>query len=305
MVYIVYGGAGYIGSYLIASLLRSNARVICIDNLSNSYPTIFGDMPNNENLTLITEEDYSYTDIEKVQAIFHFASLKSVEESVKNPLDYYENNIGITCRALEMMRDTNCDTFIYSGSASVYGTSPSTGSSENDIISPMSPYGRTKAVCEMIIKDFSNLYPQKRFFSLRYFNPYGGIENPKKEGNFNLIPALMNAVKNNTPFEIFGNDYPTPDGTCIRDYIHITDLIQGHLACMSYDKKGFHVFNLGSGTQMTVLQVVELFKLKYPQLIVKMSPRRLGDSPFVFANISKAKKELFWIPKVKMSFELF
>lgn len=301
MVYIVYGGAGYIGSHLIASLLKTGNNVICIDNLSNSYSTIFDDMPNRDNLSLITDDEYVYTDFEKVDAIFHFAAFKSVEESIKNPLEYYENNIGITCRALEMMKNTNCDTFIYSGSASVYGFSPLFGSSETDTPNPLNPYGRTKLICENMIKDFSDLYPKKKFFSLRYFNPYGGNENPKKELFQNLIPSLLNSVKKNIPFEIYGNDYNTPDGTCVRDFIHITDLINGHISCLKYDKNGFHIFNLGNGVGITVQQVVEMFKVKHPSLIVKVSPRRIGDVPFVFANITKAKRELNWLPRIQMS----
>jgi UDP-glucose 4-epimerase len=302
MVYIVYGGAGYIGSHLIAQLLHSGKRVICIDNLVNSFSSIFQDMSNLENLTLVTSGEYKYEDMEKVEAIFHFAALKSVPESFIKPSEYYENNIGITCRALDMCEDTGCDTFIFSGSASVYGSSsPSSGSSESDPLNPLSPYGRTKVVCENLIKDFAALHSQKRFFSLRYFNPYGGTEIPKKKDCMNLIPALQNAVKTNTPFKIFGTVYSTIDGTCVRDFIHINDLIRGHMVCLTYTPLGFHVFNLGSGKGSSVLQIVNMFKTKYPRLIVEMHPRREGDAPFIYANIDKARVELNWTPRISMT----
>jgi len=302
MVYIVYGGAGYIGSHLIAQLLHSGKKVICIDNLDNSFSSIFENMSNLENLTLITSGEYRYEDMEKVEAIFHFAALKSVPESFTRPGDYYENNIGITCRALEMCENTGCDTFVFSGSASVYGSSsPTTGSSENDPLNPLSPYGRTKVACENLIRDFAALHKQKRFFSLRYFNPYGGTEIPKKKDCMNLIPALHNAVKTKTPFKIFGMTYSTADGTCIRDFIHINDLIRGHIACLNYKPLGFHVFNLGSGKGISVLQVVNIFKAKYPQLIVETHPSREGDAPFLYANILKSRTELNWSPQVCMN----
>lgn len=301
MVYIVYGGAGYIGSHLIAQLLQAEKSVICVDNLSNSFSSIFADMPNNHLLTIVTEDIFTYNGTDKVEAIFHFAAMKSVPESCKNPIEYYENNIGITCRALETMRDTDCDVFIFSGSASVYGSSsPMSGSSESDPVNPLSPYGRTKVACENLIRDYAALHPTKRFFSLRYFNPYGGKENPKKKDHQNLLPALMTALETNTPFKIYGTDYQTPDGTCIRDFIHILDLIKGHVACLSYKKPGFHVFNLGSGKGTSVLQVVNAFKSKHPQLIVETHPRRQGDAAFLYANISKARTELGWNPQVEI-----
>lgn len=299
MVFIIYGGSGYIGSHLIGKLLSHNMKVICIDNLSNSFSKVFENIPNNELLTLETNEDYKYTGLEKVEAIFHFAALKSVSESCKSPIEYYENNIRITCRALEMMRDTDCDVFIFSSSASVYGSSsPSNGSSETDELKPISPYGKTKIACENLIQDFAKTLPLKRFFSLRYFNPYGGIEIPKKKENQNLIPALMNALLTKTPFKVYGTDYPTPDGTCVRDFIHISDLINGHLACLNYENLGYHVFNLGSGNGTSVRQVVTAFKNKYPALVVENHPRRQGDVQFLYANITKAKTELKWSPKI-------
>lgn len=301
MVFIVYGGSGYIGSHLIAQLLSCSVNVICIDNLSNSYSTVFETIRNNELLQLVTNENFKYTGLEKVEGIFHFAALKSVPESCKNPIEYYENNIRITCRALEMMRDTNCNTFIFSSSASVYGSSsPSNGSSETDELKPISPYGRTKIACENLIQDFARTLPTKRFFSLRYFNPYGGNELPKKKENQNLIPALMNALETKTPFKIYGTDYPTPDGTCVRDFVHISDLIKGHLACLGYEKPGYHVFNLGSGSGTSVRQVVTAFKNKYPALLVENHPRRQGDVQFLYANVTKAKTELNWVPQVKI-----
>jgi UDP-glucose 4-epimerase len=301
MVYIIYGGAGYIGSHLIAQLLQAEKSVICIDNLTNSFSSIFSEMPNTHLLTLVTEDNYTYSGIEKVEGIFHFAAMKSVPESCKNPIEYYENNIGITCRALEMMRDTGCDVFVFSGSASVYGSSsPGHGSSETDALNPLSPYGRTKVACENLIQDFAATQPGKRFFSLRYFNPYGGTETPKKKEHQNLLPALMSALESNTPFKVYGTDYQTPDGTCVRDFIHISDLIKGHVACLSYKRPGYHVFNLGSGKGTSVLQVITAFKSKYPRLLVETHPRRQGDAPFLFANITKARTELGWSPQVEI-----
>lgn len=302
MVYLVFGGAGYIGSHIVAKLLQSQKNVIVVDNFSNSFSSIFQNMPNLENLTVFSGDisEYKYSEIEKVEAVFHCAGYKNIPNSFRSPLEYYENNIGATCRALEILVDSGCDTFIFSGSAAVYGVSPSIGSSESDEVNPLSPYARTKVICEQIIRDFSKNYPEKRFLTLRYFNVYGGIETPKKQ-ELSLIPALQYALSTNTSFKLFGTDYQTVDGTCVHDFIHISDLVNGHLAALLYTPKGYHVFNLGSGERTSIREFVNAFKIKYPLLRIEAHTRREGDSPFLYANISKARVELRWSPQISFS----
>jgi len=293
MVFIVTGGAGYIGSHMVRHLLQAGKRVVCIDNYENSHPTVFSGMPNLDNLTM--QKDYEYDEAESIEAIFHFAALKSVPDSIKDPLSYYENNVGALCRALELMEHTDCKTFIHSSSAAVYGTNQSGIFKEDDPLNPLSPYGRSKVTCENIINDFAVNHPQRRFFILRYFNPYGGVENPKGEKK-NLIPAIQEAIKNGTTVKIYGNSYQTPDGSCVRDFIHINDLIRGHFACLAANRGGVNVYNLGSGRPTTVIQVVKSFSTYYPQMKVEVLPPRQGDAPIMVANIEKAMAQLQWRP---------
>lgn len=290
MTVIVYGGAGYIGSHLIKALLSFDKKVICIDNLNNSYSSVFEGYPNLENLQLITEDEYQYTETDQVEAIFHLAASTNIEESFRKPLECYENNVGITCRALEMCRATNCSTFIFASSSDVYGRNGTF--TETDLRTPISPYGRSKAACEDIIEDEARLHPTKRFFSLRYFDVYGGVENPKQITS--LVSSLFHSIKLGIDYTLHGMDYKTEDGTYSRDYIHINDLIQGHIQCLRYNKPGYHVFNFGSGQSITVKQVLEV--LACPTLKVQPKARQPWNLDLVVASIDKARNELGWTP---------
>lgn len=297
MVYIVIGGAGYIGSHTIDALLKGDKKVICIDTFINSFPTIFSEMNNLENLEIQTE--FEYNKLDKVDAIFHFGALKSISESFNDPISYYDNNLSATARALELMVNTNCNTFVYASSSAVYSGGNGVYS-ENDLPNPTSPYGRITLACEKLIQDIAALYPTKKFIILRYFNPYGGLESPKLMDHMNLFPTIQKALKEGTTVKLFGNAYKTPDGYCIRDFVHITDVVKAHILCLTLQTPGYHIFNIGTGKPVSVLQVVTLFRNKYHQLRVDIAPARLGDNEMVVANVQKASTQLGWIPRVEM-----
>ena len=300
MVFIVIGGAGYIGSHMIRELLELE-RVVCIDQFSNSFPDVFADLSLEKKSRLTVQREYEYNGGEKVSAIFHFAALKSVPESIENPLKYYENNLTSCIQALKLLEFTGCDTFIYSSSACVYAPTVSGVYSENDRLQPTNPYGHTKLMCETMICDTAVNHPLKRFFLLRYFNPYGGVENPRNPGK-NLIPAIKRAIDMGTPVTVYESPsaYNTVDNTCIRDFIHIDDLIQGHLVCYKSSlKPGVYTYNLGTGQGAAVMTVVNAYKSLYPSLSVKISPPRPGDPSVVIANCEKIGKELGWHARTK------
>lgn len=300
MVFIVIGGAGYIGSHMIRELLELE-RVVCIDQFSNSFPDVFTDLSLEKKSRLKVQREYEYNGGEKVSAIFHFAALKSVPESIETPLKYYENNLNSCIQALKLLEFTGCNTFIYSSSACVYAPSVSGVYSEDDEVNPVTPYGHTKLMCETMIRDVAVNHPTKRFFLLRYFNPYGGVENPRNPGK-NLIPAIKKAVDTNTPITVYESPsrYNTVDNTCIRDFIHIDDLIEGHLICYkSPMKPGIHTYNLGTGQGTTVMTVVNAYKCLYPALTIRVSPPRPGDPAVVIANCAKIARELGWVAKTK------
>lgn len=308
---LVSGGTGYIGAHVVIELLQNGYQVDIVDNLSNSSidtldqiqkithktPTFHNIDLTNHTATIQLFEDNDY------DAIIHLAGLKAVSESVNNPLKYYRNNITITLNLLECAKKHNVTDFIFSSSATVYGNNQTIKYSEdlpvgNNI---SSPYGKTKYMIEEILKDLSNSWANFRCVSLRYFNPIGnhpsGLigENPKGIPN-NLLPFLVKVAKGELPIlSIYGNDYPTPDGTCLRDYIHVVDLAKGHIAALNYIRNGFSAYNLGTGTTTSVLDILHAFENASGQSIpYKFAPRRAGDLPEYYADPSLAQKELNW-----------
>ncbi|SET38332.1 UDP-glucose 4-epimerase GalE [Thalassotalea agarivorans] len=318
MKILVTGGAGYIGSHTVLCLLEQGYDVVVVDNLCNAseeslrrVATITGkaatfiqaDIRDTIALDAIFEQ-------QQVSAVIHFAALKAVGESSVIPLSYYENNVAGTVNLLEVMQKHEVKNFIFSSSATVYGEANAVPYKEDmPLGNPSSPYGTSKVMVEKIMMDVVNANPQFRGVSLRYFNPIGAHESgmigedPKGIPN-NLLPFVAQvAVGKREKLSIFGDDYPTEDGTCERDYLHVMDLAEGHVAALNWLNKeqsftGFEAFNLGTGNGTSVLAIVNAFeqatKVNIPYQI---SPRRAGDLPAFWANAEKAKTALGWTAK--------
>jgi UDP-glucose 4-epimerase len=306
---LVTGGAGYIGSHTVIELLNSGHSVIVVDNLANSnrgsinrIEQITGKSVVFYELDLCNEDDLDGIFAgHTVDAVIHFAGLKAVGESEKNPLLYYGNNIESTLSLLRAMSG-RVKKFVFSSSATVYGSAPvpyvETYPAGRDITSA---YGKTKYMVEEILADYAKSEPAMEFTSLRYFNPIGahpsGLigEDPSGIPN-NLMPFVAQvAVGRRDKLAIFGNDYDTIDGTCVRDYIHVVDLARGHVAALTHAQPGYHVYNLGSGKGTSVLELVHTFEKASGQIIpYEIAPRRAGDLPEFYANVDLAAKELHW-----------
>lgn len=312
---LLTGGAGYIGSHTYCELINLNHRVIILDNFSNS------DIAVLTQLKLITKNlvEYVQGDIKdshilietlskfKIDAVLHFAGFKAVGESVKYPLRYYENNIVGTLNLLKAMKLANIHKLVFSSSATVYGAPKYLPIDEQHSLNPTNPYGQTKLQIEMILKDLSISDNSMRIAILRYFNPAGahssGLigEAPKGVPN-NLIPYMMQVATHQLPFlKVYGNDYETPDGSGVRDYIHITDLALGHVAALNFlnsTETPIHVFNLGTGKGSSVFALIKSFSESCDVNIpFKIEQRRAGDVASCYADNKKAQKTLHWHPK--------
>lgn len=306
---LITGGTGYIGSHTVVKLLEQSEDVIILDNLSNSkkdvlnsIKTITGrqpdfyqvDMRNNSVVDKVFEEN-------TIDCVIHFAGLKAVGESVRKPLKYFNNNITGTINLLMAMEKYNCRKIIFSSSATVYGTAETMPLDENSPLGVTNPYGRTKLIIEDMLRDLHASDSSINIVLLRYFNPLGahksGLigENPKGIPN-NLMPYICKVAKGELPYlNVFGNDYDTLDGTGVRDYIHVEDLAVGHVK--AYDKiksnRGLYIYNLGTGTGYSVLQVIDAFeKANNVKINYKITPRRAGDVAIVYADTQKSESEL-------------
>ena len=312
MAILVTGGAGYIGSHTVIELQNAGYDVVVMDNLSNTSevalervqeitgkPLTFykADILDRE----ATEEIFSK---EKIEAVIHFAGLKAVGESVQKPWEYYNNNITGTLILLDVMRKHNVKNIIFSSSATVYGEPEKVPvTEETPKGSCTNPYGWTKSMLEQILTDIQKADPSWNVILLRYFNPIGAHksgkigENPNGIPN-NLMPYITQVAVGKLPkLGVFGNDYPTPDGTCIRDYIHVLDLATGHVKALERLKKnaGLDIYNLGTGIGYSVLDVIHNFEAATGITIpFEFKPRRAGDIPVNYSNADKAWKELGW-----------
>lgn len=309
---LVTGGMGYIGSHTCVSLLESGYNVIVVDNLSNSR------IETLEKIKKITKKDIVFynldvTNQDKLNTIFlkheidgviHFAGLKSISESIKIPIKYYFNNIVSTIVLLKVCQKFNVNRFVFSSSATVYGNNDVPFVETMELLPPTNPYGETKVICEKILFDVAKSNPMFSVSILRYFNPIGAHESgligemPKGIPN-NLMPYISQVAKGKLDkLKIFGNDYPTSDGTGVRDYIHVMDLAEGHVAALINIKKGANIYNLGTGKGTSVLELVRAFELangiKIPYEITK---RRPGDIAICYADVTKAEFELGWKAK--------
>ena len=309
---LVTGGAGFIGSHTVVELLQGGYEVVIIDNFSNSSPLVLSRI---EEITgkrpLLIEGDIRdralLDDVFKqyeIDAVVHFAGLKAVGESVQKPLEYYDNNVSGSVVLFEAMRDAGVKRLVFSSSATVYGDPEEIPISENCPIGvPTNPYGLSKLMVERILQDLVVAEADFSVALLRYFNPIGAHEsgligeNPSGIPN-NLLPYVTQvAIGKLEKLSVFGSDYPTVDGTGVRDYIHVVDLAKGHLAALDYLKGavGCHVWNLGTGQGYSVLQIIEAFeKATGVSVPYKLVERRAGDIAECWSNPAKAKDELGW-----------
>ena len=311
---LVTGGLGYIGSHTVVELQQSGFEVVIIDDLSNSTIDVLGKItsitgikPEFLNIDLKEKNAvYDFFDAHKIDGIIHFAALKAVGESVEKPLEYYENNISSLVHLLHGMRSAGVSNFIFSSSCTVYGQADELPITESAPIKPAeSPYGNTKQIGEEILKD-STKVTDIQAISLRYFNPIGA-HSSAKIGELpigipqNLIPyVVQTAAGIRKELSIFGDDYDTPDGTAIRDYIHVVDLAKAHIIALKrlLDKKNkssYEVFNLGTGKGNSVLEVVKSFeRVTNRKVNYKIVGRRAGDITAAYADTTYANKELGW-----------
>ena len=313
MAVLLPGGAGFIGSHTAVELLNSGKEIIILDNFSNSKPNVLDaikkitgkefkfyemDYLNRDGLEKVFQEN-------KIEAVMNFAGYKAVGESVKKPIEYYTNNISGALVLLDVMKKYNCKKFIFSSSATVYGEPEKIPLTEDcKTGGTTNPYGTTKLFIEQILKDIYASDSTWDICILRYFNPVGAHESgligeePQGIPN-NLMPYIVRVAKGELKeLSVFGDDYNTPDGTGVRDYIHVVDLAKGHvLALNKLDKeqKGLYIYNLGTGTGYSVLDMVKAFeKATGKKVPYKIAPRRDGDIAICYAEPTKAKKELGW-----------
>lgn len=308
---LVTGGTGYIGSHTIIELYEKGYEIDVIDNLFNSKETVLdkieeiaGKRPNFYKIDLL---DYEKMDElfkkNKYDLVMHFAGLKAVGESVEKPLKYYENNVGGTINLLKCMKKHGVNKIIFSSSATVYGGQPVPKLDESMTtgVGITNPYGETKHVIEEILKDVAESDPKFEAVILRYFNPVGnhpsGLigEDPNDIPN-NLMPIIMKVSRGEIPeLSVYGDDYPTPDGSGIRDFIHVVDLAKGHVAVIDRIKPGVEVYNLGTGKGTSVFEMIVAFeKASGKKLPYKVVGRRAGDLAEIYADPTKAEKELGW-----------
>lgn len=316
MKVLVAGGAGYIGSHISIVLLAQGHEVVIIDNLSNSHKVVV-DKIEKLSGKQVTFYEYDLCDLEKtrevfqkenIDAVIHLAGLKAVGESVSIPLRYYDNNLVSTLNLMKTMEEFGVNHLIFSSSATVYGSPESVPIKEDFPLSTTNPYGTTKLMIEQIIKDYCAVNPKFNAVILRYFNPVGAHksgeigEDPNGIPN-NLVPYITQvAVGKLEKVRVFGNDYPTPDGTGVRDYIHVVDLAEGHAAAMQLfgeDKNcGLQIYNLGTGVGYSVLDMIHAFsKTVGKEIPYEIVERRPGDIAECYADSTKALKELGWETK--------
>ena len=314
MAILVSGGAGYIGSHTCIELLNAGFDIVVADNYYNASPVVL------DRVKQITGKDFRFyqadmtkhEDVEKIftecpdiDAVIQFAAYKAVGESVSKPIEYYYNNLNCTLVILDVMRRHNCRNFVFSSSATVYGDPASVPITEDfPVGATTNPYGTTKAFTERILTDCCKADPELNVALLRYFNPIGAHESgrigedPKGIPN-NLVPYIAQvAIGKRDHLNVFGNDYDTPDGTGVRDYIHVVDLAKGHVKAMKKleSKEGVSIYNLGTGVGYSVLDVLHAYeKACHKTLKYEIQPRRAGDIATCYSDCTKAKEELGWV----------
>ena len=300
---LVTGGAGYIGAHVAAELLKSGYSIRIYDDFSNGLhrrvdgkfrDIVDGDMLDRVKLLAA---------LDGIDAVIHLAAKKAVEESVKDPLKYYENNVGGTLNLLGAMAAKGVKQLVYSSSAAVYSPNDKEAVLEDDPTAPLSPYGASKLLAEQLISSVGSA-EQISNISLRYFNVVGSnIAEFGDNSKDNLVPKVFLALKNGKRPQIYGSNYPTPDGTCIRDYIHVQDLALAHLAALKKVESGYisQVYNVGSGKGYSVKEMMDqISKSLGRDINPEVSQARAGDSPKLIASIDKIKEQLGWSPKASL-----
>jgi len=311
MAILITGGAGYIGSHTCIELLNNNYKIIVVDNLSNSsieslnrVKEITGKQFEFYKESVLNREKMNEIFLKNnIEAVIHFAGFKAVGESTTIPLTYYYNNIISAIILCDVMQKHNVKKFIFSSSATVYGIPKTSPITEEFPLSVTNPYGQTKLMIEQIMRDVAKADDEWSIALLRYFNPFGAHksgrigEDPNGIPN-NLMPYVTQvAVGKLKELNIFGNDYPTKDGTGVRDYIHVVDLAKGHVKALEkvLETKGIEAYNLGTGKGYSVLEMIKAFEeVSGKKIPYKVIGRRPGDVAVCFADVSKAKRELGW-----------
>jgi UDP-glucose 4-epimerase len=307
---LVTGGAGFIGSHTVVALMQAGHEPVVIDNLTNSQASVIrrvgeisGSAPEFHQRDIRDRDAISELLASGFDACIHFAALKAVGESVDNPMLYYENNVGGTIALLDVLIDAGVESFVFSSSATVYGNATPPMSEDMPIGEATNPYGWTKIMMEQVLKDVAIARPDWSISLLRYFNPVGAHasaligEDPMGVPN-NLMPYVAKVAAGQLPkLSVYGGDYPTPDGTGVRDFIHVVDLAAGHVAAL--DRKagepGTHVYNLGTGRGHSVLEVVKTYEEASGRPIpYEIVDRRTGDVASSWADVTKAREELGW-----------
>jgi UDP-glucose 4-epimerase len=302
---LVTGGAGYIGSHAVKRLLEAGHSVTVLDNLHRGHKEALPPKVPFEHLDLRqTEAVANAITYHRIDCVMHFAALAYVGESVHDPLTYYDNNTAGTISLLRALSQTGVDRFVFSSTCATYGEPEQMPIVEHFAQKPINPYGWSKLFIERVLTDYATANPEFSFAALRYFNVAGcaadGTIGEDHDPETHIIPVLLNAALGKVPeVTIFGQDYPTPDGTCIRDYIHVEDLVDAHIAVMEALRPGQKRFyNLGIGQGHSVKQVVEAAKkVTGVDFKVRLGPRRPGDPPQLYANADKIKRELGWQAK--------
>ena len=317
---LVTGGAGYIGAHTVLELIRAGYKVVVVDNLIRSEPELLRRIEDYTGRTVplivvdIRDEGRLRTALKNfiqgkgvIKAVLHFAAFKEVGESTRYPLLYHSNNISGTISLLRVMQSLGIKQIIFSSSCVVYGTPETMPVTENTPFAlPESPYATSKQACELILRDMA-IHRGWKVISLRYFNPAGANEDliigePIWREPQNLFPRIWLACRGYIPqLTVYGNDYPTPDGTPVRDYIHITDLAEAHVKALEYLNSlpdgSYHAFNLGSGRGYSVLEIIQTVeKIIGEKVPYKFGPRRPGDVPAVYSAYERAERELSWRP---------
>jgi UDP-glucose 4-epimerase len=315
---LVTGGAGYIGSHSVVELYKKGHEVLIADNFSNSSPevidklkTITGKKPNLIEVDLCNFKKLkSLCDNYDISGVIHFAAFKSVGESVDLPIKYYENNILSLINVLKLCKERRIDNFVFSSSCTVYGSPeiiPVTEKSKT--VSAESPYGKTKIISEEVLSDYHKAN-QIAICNLRYFNPIGAHQSgligdyPSGKPN-NLLPFVTQVAAGlREKLSVFGDDYETEDGTCLRDYIHVVDLAKAHVNSIDFNLKNkgkYSVFNIGTGKGVSVLELIKTFEtVNNIKVNIEISPRREGDVEAIYADCTWAKKELKWFAELNL-----
>tara|TARA_B100000575_G_C23111524_1_gene642127 strand:- start:936 stop:1949 length:1014 start_codon:yes stop_codon:yes gene_type:complete len=315
---LITGGCGYLGAHCAIKLIEKGHRVIIVDNLSNSCRSVI------DKISFITQSNVIFykADIRdkelineifsenKIESIFHFSGLKSISESMLDPIKYYSTNVEGTINLVRAMEQHNVNKIIFSSSATVYGDNYELPWHEGLFpLSPTNPYANTKLIIEKFLK---NLSESNNFFKigiLRYFNPAGshasGLIGENLNNKNNLFPSILRVVKGLDKYlNIYGDNYDTKDGSGIRDYIHVSDLIEGHVKAFDYicNNNGYHLWNLGMGKGFSVFEILKIFEEKIgKRIITKIKPRRQGDLGQFWSDTVKAKKELQWKPEMNIN----